>query len=72
MVSEEILERARREEAVEPFAGVDLLEDYLRDIHGLEPDQREDGVLFRAYYDATGGRALSFLADGLLAERSPF
>ncbi|WP_432477192.1 hypothetical protein [Nocardioides sp. GXQ0305] len=71
-VPESVLERARRAEAVEPFAGVDLLEDYLRDAHGPEPHNREDGPLFRAYYDATGGRALSFLEEGLLAERPPF
>lgn len=72
-VPDGVLTTARRDAAeVETFAGVDVVEDYLRGAHGPMPDPREDRARWLAWVEAVEERALAFLADGSLAEHPPF
>jgi hypothetical protein len=65
-IPDEVLERARREAAeVEAFAGVDVVEDYLREVHGPMPDHRDDRDRWLRWVEAVEERALAFLEDAL-------
>lgn len=64
-VPAKVLTRARREP--EAFAAVDVVEGYLREIHGPAPDHRDDRDRWLCWVEAVEERALSFLEDGRLA-----
>lgn len=64
-VPAKVLTRARREP--EAFAAVDVVEEYLREIHGPMPDHREDRPRWLAWVEAVEERALSFLEERRLA-----
>ena len=59
----DVLDRAQAAPGLE---GVDVVEDYLREIHGPRPDNREDRERWRAYHAATRGRVWNLFEEGLL------
>ena len=54
---------------LDPFAAVEVVGDFLREIHGPMPDHRDDRARWLAWVAAVEERALSFLGDGSLDER---
>lgn len=67
-IPDHVLTAARSAEAEESFAGVDVIENYLREVHGPTPDIRDRDRWLR-WLEAVEERALSFLRDGALCNR---
>jgi len=63
-IPEAVLASAR---GLRDFDAVDVVEDYLRHVHGPMPDHRDDRERWLSWVEAVEERALSFLEEGSLA-----
>ncbi len=63
-VPAEVLAAARRES--DGLAGVAVVEVFLREVHGPEPDHRDDRERWLAWVGAVEERALGLLEDGAI------
>ena len=65
-VPERVHVEARR---LRDFEAVEVVQEYLRGIHGPMPDHLEDRAHWLAWVEAVEERALSFLEEGFVAEK---